>query len=293
MKKTILALTLVGCGAVAGAQDSLKTNASMQNSQNSSMQNSQNASMQNSQNTMDPQMQSSVGSYNAYGTAVTVPSHTQAYLLRDYPTATNATWQQSGDWYRANVINNNRSMHMYYGPSGDSYAVALPVTQSWVPEEVITSALNTYGTSIYAVNRIKGATGQELYAVTVLENGVSRTEYLNLDGTSVAALDVFRTDNMQMDPATGTWNNTSSNAAMGNTNSSTNTTNGTGTNNSNLNTTNMNGTTNNMGTTNMNTNTNTQTGNTNGTGTKKTTNTKSGTTTKPAGTTTNGGGTNQ
>lgn len=204
MKKTILALTLVGCGAVAGAQDSLKTGATMQN-------------MSNTQNPMELQTQTSVGAYNAYGTAVNVPSHTQSYLLRDYPTATNATWQQSGEWYRANVVNANRNMQVYYAPNGDNYTVVLPVIQSWVPEEVVTSALNMYGTSIYSVNRIKGATGQELYQVTLLDNGTSRMEYLNADGSSVAAVDVFRTTDMQMDPATGSWNTTSNNAAMDNT----------------------------------------------------------------------------
>ncbi|MDB5252509.1 MAG: hypothetical protein JWP27_1678 [Flaviaesturariibacter sp.] len=201
MKKTILALALVGCGAAAGAQDSLKTNASMQNS--------------NGQNSMDLQTHSSTGSYNAYGTATNVPSTTQSYLLRDYPTATDASWQQAGDWYRANVINNNRNLQVYYAPNGNSYTVALPVIQSWVPEEVVTSALNMYGSNIYSVNKIRGANGQDLYQVTVLDNGMSRSEYLSADGSTVAAIDVFRTDNMEMNANTGSWNTTSNNAAMG------------------------------------------------------------------------------
>ncbi|MDB5197394.1 MAG: hypothetical protein JWP88_1765 [Flaviaesturariibacter sp.] len=201
MKKTILALTLIGCGAVAGAQDSLKTNASMQNSNRNEMELGS--------------RQVSTGMYNAYGPAVNVPSSTQSYLLRDYPMAANPTWETSGEWYRANVINNNRNMQVYYAQNGNSFAVALPVIQSWVPEEVVTSALGMYGTSIYSVNRIKGANGQDLYQVTLLENGMSRMEYLNADGTTVAATDVFRTDDMQMNTATGAWENTSSNAAMG------------------------------------------------------------------------------
>lgn len=200
MKKTILALALVGCGAAAGAQDSLKTNESMRNA---------------NQNPVELGSQVSTGIYNAYGPALNVPSSTQYYLLRDYPMATNTTWETSGEWYRANVINNNRNMQVYYAPNGNSYTVALPVIQSWVPEEVVTSALNMYGSNIYSVNKIKGASGQDLYQVTLLENGMSRMEYLNPDGTTVAAVDVFRTDDMQMNTATGNWENTSNNAAMG------------------------------------------------------------------------------
>jgi hypothetical protein len=204
MKKTILALALVGCGAAAGAQDSLKTNASMQTGTGTT-------------NPLELQTHTSTGSYSAYGTALSVPSTTQSYLLRDYPMATDASWQQAGDWYRANVIDNNRNIQVYYAPNGNSYTVALPVVQSWVPEEVVTSALTMYGSNIYSVNKIRGASGQDLYQVTVLDNGISRSEYLSADGSSVAAIDVFRTDNMEMNANTGSWNTTSANAALGET----------------------------------------------------------------------------
>lgn len=297
MKKTILALTLVGCGAVAGAQDSLKTNASMQNS---------------NQNAMElGNRQVSTGMYNAYGPALNVPSSTQSYLLRDYPMATNTTWETSGEWYRANVINNNRNMQVYYAPNGNSYSVALPVIQSWVPEEVVTSALNMYGANIYSVNKIKGASGQDLYQVTLLENGMSRMEYLNPDGTTVAAVDVFRTDDMQMNTATGAWENSSNNAAMGTQSSSTTNgttiTNGSTTNNemntgSDVNTTttttsDMNTTTSDMGTTNtdMSAGTKTKSKVTNADGSQTKVKTKDGKTKvkeKPATTGTTSGGMN-
>jgi hypothetical protein len=179
MKKTILALALIAGGASAEAQDSLNTDG-MRNTTTSDM------SLDESQI-----KQSSTGNYNAFGPVTTVPSHTQGYLMRDYPTAGTATWQQSNNWYRATFLQNNRNMMVYYAPNGDNYAVALPVIQSFVPEEVVTSALNSHGNNVYSINRMRGANGQEVYAVTLLENGVSRTEYLMADGSSVAGTDVY------------------------------------------------------------------------------------------------------
>lgn len=189
MKKTILALALMGSGAATWAQDSLKTTSSMQNA----------TEMQTTQ--------TSTNFYNAYGTVVNVPATTQSYLMRDYPSANNVTWQQSGDWYRANYINNNRNMQVYYAPNGNSFTVALPVIQSWVPEEVVTSALHLYGTNIYSINKIKGASGQELYQVTILDNGTSRSEYLNANGGTVAAIDVFKNEGNEMNTTNSTMSN--------------------------------------------------------------------------------------
>jgi hypothetical protein len=172
MKKTILAFALMGCGAVAMAQeDSLDYN-----------------TMNNTNRTT---LQSSTNSYNAFSSTTNVPQSTQYFLLRDYPTATNPIWEQSGNWYRATLLNNNRNMHVYYSPNGTGHTVALPVIQSWVPEDVVTSAISRYGNSIYAINKVRGANGQEVYQVTLLDNGESRSEYLGADGSSVAAVDVF------------------------------------------------------------------------------------------------------
>jgi hypothetical protein len=171
MKKAILAFALMGCGAVVMAQeDSLDYNT------------------MNHRTTL----QSSTGSYNAYSSTANVPQSTQYFLIRDYPSATNPVWEQSGNWYRATYLNNNRNMQVYYSPNGTGYTVALPVIQSWVPEDVITTALSHFGNNIYAINKVRGANGQEVYQVTLLENGAARTEFLNADGSSVAAVDVYR-----------------------------------------------------------------------------------------------------
>jgi hypothetical protein len=189
MKKAILAFALMGCGAIAMAQeDSMDYN---------------------TMNANRTTLQSSTGNYNAYSTATSVPLSTQYFLIRDYPTVTNPIWEQSGNWYRASYLNNNRNMQVYYAPNGTGYAVALPVIQSWVPEDVVTSAISRYGNSIYAINKVRGANGQEVYQVTLLDKGEARSEYLSADGGSVAAVDVFLLPGSEMI----NMNSSSSNAA--------------------------------------------------------------------------------
>jgi hypothetical protein len=177
----------------------------------------------------------SSGNYAAYGAATNVPSNLQTNLQTTYPSAFSPTWEQRGDWYRASFNNMNRNMQVYYAPNGDSYTVALPVTQSFVPEEIVTKALGMYGNNIYSINRVRAANNVDAYQVTILENGISRTEFIGEDGATVAAIDVFRNDGAEM-------NSSSSNAAnadMNNTNVNTSVDNG-NMNNSNMNNGNMN-----------------------------------------------------
>jgi hypothetical protein len=203
MKKTILAFALLGSGAIAVAQDSLGKDYNTMQKANT---------MQNANATTT--LQSSTGNYNAYSTTTNVPSTTQSFLVRDYPTATNPVWEQSGEWYRATYLDNNRSMHVYYAPNGSSYAVALPVIQSWVPENVVTTALNQFGNNIYAINKIRAANGNEVYQVTLLENGQTRNEYIGMDGQSVTAADIFLVPGVEMNQ----MNSNSMNAAKDNNN---------------------------------------------------------------------------
>jgi|GEM_PF-4093178 len=157
--------------------------------------------------------QLSTGNYAAYGDASNVPGHLQTSLQRDYPSAFNPSWQQSGDWYRASFNNTNRNISVYYAPNGNSYSVALPITTSFVPEEVVTRAINMFGNNLYSINRIRGANGQDNYHVLVIENGVSRSEFIGENGMAIAAADIFRVDTDG--EMIGTQlNNTSSNAGF-------------------------------------------------------------------------------
>jgi hypothetical protein len=191
MKKTIAVMLLMGSVAAVNAQDTLyNTNSTM----NSDMNN-------------DPQRLEMTGQYSAKGTT-NVPSHFQTNFQLAYPNATDVAWYEVNDWYRAVHTQDGRNLHTYYTPNGSTFMVALPVVQSWVPEEVITSAISKYGQNIYAVNKVKAAGGTDAYQISILENGVLRNEWIGADGTAIT--DVFRSS--MDDVARETMLDTSNNA---------------------------------------------------------------------------------
>lgn len=187
----------------------------------------------------------STGTYSAYGTYTSIPlapTYIQHSFTQSYPMAGNVTWHQATDWYRASYMANGRSMNVYYGPNGSSYAVALPVIQSYVPEEVISWAINTHGQNLYSITGVRTSEGQDAYNVTLIENGTSRSEWVRADGSAIT--NAYRTDEATM--TNSQWNNNeqmnSSNqslnngSAMDNGSTTTGTMNTTGTN-SNMNST--------------------------------------------------------
>jgi hypothetical protein len=259
MKKTILALALLGTGASGWAQNTTGTNSSTTPNSNTTttttsptgtdlngtsgntqlngttppgttssqvnpgnsnttgtLQSSTTAgvdynTMQNTPNGNTQVTLQSNSNYAAYGNTLAVPGNLQTSFQKDYPTAFNPSWQQSGDWYRASFNNQNRNVMVYYAPNGNSYSVALPVLNGYIPEEVITKSLSMYNNSLYSITRVKAANGQDAYQVSLIDGGVARTEFIGEDGTSFAAIDVFRHDDAEM--ANGELQTSSSNAA--------------------------------------------------------------------------------
>lgn len=157
----------------------------------------------------------SASANSAYGTAVSaLPANVQSRFTQDFPSgATNSyTWNQYGDWFHTYYANNGRLWQYYYSSRGDGYALALPVIQTYVPENIIASALQKYGSSLYSIAMVKTNSGNSAYQIGLLQHGQLATTYLDDNGASVA--DVWRTEEL---------NSTQSNAAMdnGSTNSST------------------------------------------------------------------------
>lgn len=180
----------------------------------------------------------STGTYSAYGAYTSInsaPTYIQYSFTQSYPTASNVAWHQATDWYRASYMVNGRNMNVYYGPNGSSYAVALPVIQSYVPEDVISKAMSMHGQNLYSITGVKTAEGQDAYHVTLLENGQTRSEWIGADGSMIS--NAYRTDDANA--AQGTMSNGSNqslnNGTGTNTSTTTGTTNTTGTTGSSLN----------------------------------------------------------
>ena len=174
MKKTIMGMLFLGTCCAALAQNTQTTNNT------------------NTTNTTDNATLQSSGNYSAYGPAANVSSATQMAFTRDYPTATNVTWQQNSEWTRASYRTGARNMSVYYSANGSSYAVALPVVQGYVAEEVIGKALDTYGDKLYSITRLKAADGTDAYQVTLAQNGQTSTEWIGENGAAV--MNVYRTE---------------------------------------------------------------------------------------------------
>src|SRR5262245_23821652 len=94
--------------------------------------------------------------------AYSVPSHVQINFTSTNPTITNANWMPVDNMWRATFTQDNRITRIYYNPlrfdnTSEQYRVVLPVINTYVPEEVITAAINAYGTSLYDITRVMTA----------------------------------------------------------------------------------------------------------------------------------------
>ena len=123
-------------------------------------------------------------------TTVTVPPHIRTAFETTHPNVTVISWQPMDAWWRASYKADNRVTYVFYNEAGVDYRVALPVLQNNVPEEVISTALNLYGPSVYGITHMKSADNTDMYQVKLMENGTSRVTWIDADGVAVS--NVFR-----------------------------------------------------------------------------------------------------
>jgi hypothetical protein len=114
-----------------------------------------------------------------------VPASIQTSFSISYPGVTANMWSQSGDWYVSRYVENGRIMQVSYREDGKILTATMsPIKKSFVPDEVVSQAIQRYGANLYAIGSSKGTDGQEMYNVTLIENGQARTEWMNTDGTT-------------------------------------------------------------------------------------------------------------
>lgn len=157
---------------------------------------------------------SSTGSYNAYAaTPVMAPANVQMNFSKDFPTTTgnSYSWNQYGDWFYTSYMNNGRLTQYFYNPNGNGYSLSLPVLNSYVPENIVTQALQRYGSTLYSISMVKTNDGVDAYQLGILDRGQMRTEIVGEDG--VALSNYWRTE--EMNNTTGTMSTMDANAAMG------------------------------------------------------------------------------
>ena len=119
-----------------------------------------------------------------------VPTTIRSNFQASYPTATTITWMPMNEdwWYATYKTDSNRIVRVYYNTQpwymmrGESFKASLPVLNTFVPELVITNAINTYGNNLYSITKRVSMGNEELYHVTVIKKGVSEVILMNGQG---------------------------------------------------------------------------------------------------------------
>ncbi len=164
MKKVIIALLLAGTGYAVGAQEYV---------------------LYTTQTT---------GTYNAYS----IPEPIKMRYVATYGDPSLATWQPVNGWWHATYKGaDNRIDHVYYTtepwylvpvPGREaSFKISLPVTNTYVPDEVINAAVNRYGANLYSITQLATSDNMNAYQVGLLENGTMRTVIMHHESTATAS----------------------------------------------------------------------------------------------------------
>ena len=119
-----------------------------------------------------------------------VPVSIKSNFEATYPTVTTATWMPMGEdwWYATYKTDKNRIVRVYYNTQpwymmrNGGFMASLPVLNTYVPDVVITNAINTYGNNLYSITRRLSNGNEEMYHVTVIKNGVSEITLMNGQG---------------------------------------------------------------------------------------------------------------
>ena len=121
-----------------------------------------------------------------------VPTVIRANFHASYPTVTTATWMPvTNDWWYATYKENNRIVRVYYNTQpwymmrGESFKASLPVLNTFVPDQVILNAINSYGNNLYSITKRLSTVNEEVYHVTVIKNGMSEVILMNRQGVIV------------------------------------------------------------------------------------------------------------
>ena len=126
-----------------------------------------------------------------------VPTVIRANFQASYPAVTAVTWMPvTNDWWYATYKDNNRIVRVYYNTQpwymmrGESFKASLPVLNTFVPDQVILNAINSYGNNLYSITQRLSAGNEESYHVTVIKNGLSEVILMNRLGVVVVYKDL-------------------------------------------------------------------------------------------------------
>jgi hypothetical protein len=99
----------------------------------------------------------------------------------------NTTDTQGNNMSNNNNQANNSMNSMNTGMTGLSSAgyVAAPQMQTFVSPDMVSKITSKFGSSIYDITSVKGASGSAEYVVRMLENGQLRTQHIGEDANPI------------------------------------------------------------------------------------------------------------
>lgn len=186
MKKTFLSMLLVGSSCAVFAQVEQTTTDTVPTTTQPTM-----TQPTTTQPTDDRTTLASTGQYSAYSAAVNVPTSISTQFTTAYPTATDVRWEQNADWYRATYKVGAHRMRTMYDMRGNSWSLALPVTNGLIPDDVIERAYTLYGDNVYDITILKTAPkAMTSSAATTTTTGVDANANMNNNANVNANADV-------------------------------------------------------------------------------------------------------
>jgi hypothetical protein len=242
MKKILLSAVLAASSWALFAQDTTNRTNSTMNSNTTTNQQMNTSTNQNTNVNTNTSNQvyntSTTSNYSAYG----VPNYVQMNFQSQHPNASNLTWTAStADWYHGYYSDptSGRYTHVYYSTDPyynvqyyperiTGYTVSLPVLETWVPDAVVTTAINQYKQNLYDITAMKGNDSTDMYLVRVMDNGQLKTMYMDANGAAVT--NIYRTEEQMNMSNVNSANSTDTNAAMDNSSTTTTDMNNTNTN---------------------------------------------------------------
>lgn len=202
MKKTFLSMLLVGSSCAVFAQveqtttDTVPTTAQPTTTQPTT-QPAMTGTTPDDKTTL-----ASTGQYSAYSAAVNVPTSVSTQFTTAFPNATDVRWEQNADWYRASYKVGAHRMRTMYDMKGNSWSLALPVTNGLIPDDVIERAYTLYGDNVYDITILKTAPKAMTSSATTTTTGVDANANMNNNANVDANANVSGTTGNNMNAGT-------------------------------------------------------------------------------------------
>lgn len=125
--------------------------------------------------------------------AYSVPEYIRVNFQSTYPAVITVNWEPvvsivdpSTTLWRASYRENNRLTQVYYNANGVSHRVSLPVISTFVPEEVVTAAMDKYGSSLYSITMMKPIGDIEIYQLRLLDQTEPRSIWIDESGLEMS-----------------------------------------------------------------------------------------------------------